>query len=51
MTHQIHTTQGIVDVTTKETADGVPIYILPSHVIEDTEVVEQVRQYFSVLPH
>lgn len=48
MTHNIPTKYGVIEVTTKETADGVPIFMVPSHIIQNPEAVKQVKEYFNV---
>jgi hypothetical protein len=48
MSHTISTKHGVIEVTTKETADGVPIFMVPSHIIQDPEAVKQVKEYFNV---
>lgn len=48
MTHSIPTKHDVIEVTTQETADGVPIFMVPSHIIQDPEAVKQVKEYFNV---
>jgi len=45
--HYIHAIKPSPDNESQETAGGVPIYMVPSHIINDPEAVKQVKEFFN----